>query len=270
MQVLAMDESALQVNEQIKAINQRRTPEEVNCFRNLAAIVIGAIEQGYEILGDLFQLMQMHDPEGQHFSPPDVAKLIAYIAFCEDQTAIKEQLDSNKRITICDDACGSGGLLIAAADYIQSLGYDPIEVATFEGTDLDRSCFDMAYIQLAARGLPAIIRHGNTLTQEIKEVRVTPMLKLYKCWQWEQQQRQSAIDGAFNLFGYNSNVRWEPVPFSRWRALPHSGLVVPMINTDQPSNSPTEVIDEASDRPKPKSKINLTEQLELFTLLDEP
>ena len=47
----------------------------------------------------------------------------------------------------------------------------------------------MAYIQLSALGLQAVVRHGNTLSDEYWEHRPTPQLRLFH--QWLEKQRHS-------------------------------------------------------------------------------
>ena len=45
----------------------------------------------------------------------------------------------------------------------------------------------MSYIQLAALDLQAIVRHGNTLSGEVSEIRPTPQLRYFDQWLKEQQ-----------------------------------------------------------------------------------
>jgi N-6 DNA Methylase len=218
--VLEADELSQQVEEEFLAVANRNTPEQMGYFRQLTATVAQLIQSGYDIMGDLFQLMELHNPHAaQYFTPPDVAALLVRLGMGN----LKEQIEDHGRVTIADHACGSGGLLLAAADYIESLGYDPKEVAVFEGIDLDRDCFNMAYTQLSLRGLQAVIHHGNTLTLEIHETRCTPMLRMYQCWQWDMEQRRKKDEGIaamFALVGCTSNIPFEPVPFMQWAAMP--------------------------------------------------
>jgi N-6 DNA Methylase len=218
--VLEADELSQQVEEEFLAVANRHTPEQMGHFKQLTATVAQLIQSGYDIMGDLFQLLEIHNPRAaQYFTPPDVAALMVRLGMGN----LKEQIEDRGRVTIADHACGSGGLLLAAADYIESLGYDPKEVAVFEGIDIDRDCFNMAYIQLSLRGLQAVIHHGNTLTLKITETRCTPMLRMYQCWQWDMEQRRKKDEGIaamFALVGCTSKIPFEPVPFMQWAVMP--------------------------------------------------
>lgn len=55
---------------------------------------------------------------------------------------------------------------------------------------MSRDAFNMAYIQLSALGLQAVVRHGNTLSNEYWEHRPTPQLRLFE--QWLAPQRRAA------------------------------------------------------------------------------
>jgi hypothetical protein len=79
-------------------------------------------------------------------------------------------------ISIAEPACGSGGLLIEAANELYELGYDPTQVMRVHATDISRDGFNMAYLQLSLLNIPAVVVHGDTLQMEIWESRPTPML----------------------------------------------------------------------------------------------
>jgi N-6 DNA Methylase len=217
--ILEVDEHFQRIKQDFQRVAERYSPEQMGHFKQLTTAVSQLLQSGYDIMGDLFQLMELHNPHAaQYFTPPDVSALIVRLGMGN----LKEQIEEQGRVTIADHACGSGGLLLAAADYIEALGYDPKEVAVFEGIDLDRDCFNMAYIQLALRGLQAVIHHGNTLTLKITETRCTPMLLMYHCWQWEmeqQRQKDEELKSDFELLGCSSDVL-ESVPFMQWGVLP--------------------------------------------------
>lgn len=236
--MLEPDELFQMVGEELAKTQSRHSPEQLGHFRQLTETIAYLIQHGYDLMGDLFQLLELYNPHaGQFFTPPDVAKLLVRIGMDD----LKEKIETYGRVTIADHACGSGGLLLAAADYIESLGYNPKEVAVFEGIDIDRDCFNMAYIQLSLRGLQAVIHHGNTLTLKINETRCTPMLRMYQCWQWEmaqQRQKHEGMDRAFALLGSKVSIPFEPVPFMQWHAMPKSRLGLLGIDLDELDDEP--------------------------------
>ena len=90
-------------------------------------------------------------------------------------------------ITLCEPASGGGAMVIAAAEELMNQGLDPRSCLQIDCTDISRNAFNMAYIQLAALDLQAVVRHGNTLTNEIWESRPTPQLRYFDQWLKEQQ-----------------------------------------------------------------------------------
>lgn len=57
-------------------------------------------------------------------------------------------------------------MLLAFAEVCREAGIDPHTEVWFHGTDISSSAVHLAYVNLALRGLPAQIVHGNTLTLE--------------------------------------------------------------------------------------------------------
>ena len=111
---------------------------------------------------------------GQYFTPPDVARAIAAITLQGARARIEHQ----GFVTLADPACGAGGMLIEAANELYRLGYDPKQVMMAQAVDHSRDCFNMAYLQLSLLHIPAMVIHGDSLTQEVWERRPTPMLAL--------------------------------------------------------------------------------------------
>ena len=78
-------------------------------------------------------------------------------------------------MTINDPACGAGGMLVAALetldrDYHFNYAYNCFML----GEDIDIRCVHMAYLQLSLAGVPAIVKHTNSLTRETWDVWKTP------------------------------------------------------------------------------------------------
>jgi hypothetical protein len=77
-------------------------------------------------------------------------------------------------VTLQEPASGAGGMVLAAADVLEKKGCDPRTTLYVEATDVASLCFKMTYLQLAARGVPATVFHGNTLSRETVEYARTP------------------------------------------------------------------------------------------------
>ena len=77
-------------------------------------------------------------------------------------------------ITLQEPASGAGGMVLAATDVLEARGIDPRSALYVEALDVSSLCFKMTYRQLALRGIPAMVRHANTLSLEIFESAHTP------------------------------------------------------------------------------------------------
>lgn len=73
-------------------------------------------------------------------------------------------------------ACGGGSTVLAACQRIREFGYNPQTQVLVKAEDLDISCVHMTFAQLGLWGIPAIVKHGNTLTGEIFQTYVTPFI----------------------------------------------------------------------------------------------
>jgi hypothetical protein len=148
-------------------------------FTELFAIVqIAFSEAKTDFLGQLYQELEIgfQKDNGQFFTPYSVAKMTAEATITAD--FLQPKIEKNGFITVGEPAVGAGALLIAAAEVIEELGFDPRKHMYFEGVDIDPICCDMAYIQMSVMGIPGVIIHGNSLSQEVWEVRRTPGLQL--------------------------------------------------------------------------------------------
>ena len=65
-------------------------------------------------------------------------------------------------------------MLIAALEALKSLGVNYARNCFMEANDVDIRCVHMTYLQLALAGVPAIVRHQNTLTRECWSSWYTP------------------------------------------------------------------------------------------------
>lgn len=121
-----------------------------------------------DLCGELYMLSYTSSSKaGQFFTPYCASKLCADGCITEDK--VKEKLDNDPDgvITIMEPSCGAGGMLIAAAERLAELNVNYARNALAYGTDIDERCVAMSYIQCSLLGIPAIITHGNVLTQEV-------------------------------------------------------------------------------------------------------
>lgn len=118
-------------------------------------------------LGELYMFSGTSSSRaGQFFTPYNLSRL----------TAKLNEFQTNDRgiITVDEPACGSGGLILAAAEAMREKGINYTEQAFFHGADLDGRCVRMCYIQLSLAGIPAIVHKRDTLAMKTFETWHTP------------------------------------------------------------------------------------------------
>jgi type I restriction-modification system DNA methylase subunit len=117
----------------------------------LGELVTATEETETDILGDAYEEFgASHDGFGQHFTPHPVSRMMAQLQMTGDD-------DPDPPITVADPACGSGRLLVHAAQQSDK------EVACY-GTDKDKTCAKMAAINLFLFDIPGTVVHGDSLT----------------------------------------------------------------------------------------------------------
>lgn len=123
-----------------------RGDREADHFAEATGLLFKATaEHQRDVLGDVFEELGLtNEDTGQFFTPHDAAKLSA--AFLD--------LDGTEE-RICDPACGSGRMILEAAQIAPE--------ALYVGRDLDATCARMAAINCTLFNLEAIIVHGDSL-----------------------------------------------------------------------------------------------------------
>jgi len=171
----------------------RNEPADVRKMPELLGITALAVQEGGcdflgQIVGDL-ELMNSH--LGQFFTPYDLSRLIAEMTLLDAGELVK----ARGFVTLQEPASGAGGMVIAAADVIEKQGFDIGRQLYADATDISEFCFRMTYLQLALRGIPATVRHGNSLSLETFDQAVTPAFlpflmihgEAFAAWQNEAQ-----------------------------------------------------------------------------------
>lgn len=131
--------------------------------------------EAHELLVDLFEtetsdhlgglymgLPHGGEGQGQYFTPHDLSAVTAALNLGD----MSEWKDSEKILTVHEPAVGSGGMVIALAEHAKKQGINYQQRVLVDCADLDITAVRMAYIQLTLLGVPAIVRHMNTLSLE--------------------------------------------------------------------------------------------------------
>ncbi len=168
------EERLNRMREIVKGYENERDKE---VFRTICNDIILMLSQSLENFGDhlgeiYMKLAPKNKHAGQYFTPYSVSRLCAKIVIGENPNKDKEI------ITFNEPACGSGGMIVAAAETLKELGINYTMHSVFVAADIDKFCVLMCYLQTSFIGLPAIIQHQNTITMECWDSLITPAFAL--------------------------------------------------------------------------------------------
>lgn len=110
----------------------------------------------YEYFLTRFADQSAHDG-GEFFTPPSIVQMIV--------NAIEP--DHGK---VLDPACGSGGMFVQSAHFIEKMKLDPTKVATFYGQEKNATTIRLAKMNLAVHGLEGRIEPGITYYTDAHEL----------------------------------------------------------------------------------------------------
>ena len=166
--------------ERYKQIMEKYEPAERNLLCEIFGMVYALLssvvyDNGVfkDYLGDLFmRCNQGNSSTGQFFTPYHISEFMAK-ATIGDEVITKAENDGI--LTVCDPCCGAGGLMLAALDVLKNdYNINYARHCFIECSDIDIRCVHMTYLQLSLAGVPAIIKHQNSLTHELWSVWKTP------------------------------------------------------------------------------------------------
>ena len=210
---LAKDAAFEAIEEQYLKRIKAYKGDELSSFSEMLSLLIAAHNVSYsDFLGEIageYELLNKHI--GQFFTPYHLCRLLAKMSMGNVRSLVEEK----GIITVCEPAVGAGGLVIATAEEAASQGVDPCAYMQFDCTDVSRDAFNMAYIQLSALGLQAIVRHGNTLSDEYWEHRPTPQLRMFEQWLAPRRKAQQLVQAMQSILAGTSAAEpeaWDSLP----------------------------------------------------------
>lgn len=159
----------------LETIN-KYTPEEQKVLTKTFAELVNALQKEAvtggpcDLLGKVFHSLELHNKyHGQFFTPFHICEFMGQVALADGGEAgnvASEALHKKGYLSVCEPCVGSGGMVLgfAKAMYNNKMNYCDQMVAYC--CDIDIKCVHMAYLQLSLYGIPAVIIHGNSLTNE--------------------------------------------------------------------------------------------------------
>lgn len=164
---------------------KKYSKEELQKFVELHAMVVNALEQSLystDLLGELFHSLNLSNSRnGQFFTPIHIAEFMAEAMLGPKCTEIEEK----GHVTLCEPTCGSGVMVIAAANSLYKNHYNPSQNMCVLACDNDIRCAKMAYIQLSYLGIPAVVVHGDSLAMQEYTRFYTPVYMIGG-WIWRE------------------------------------------------------------------------------------
>lgn len=123
---------------------------------------ISNLEMGYIFEEIIRRFSEAHNEDaGQHYTPREVIELMVNILFYNDS----ELLTGNIAKTIYDPACGTGGMLSVAEDYLKKMNKEA-ELIAF-GQEINDQTFAICKADMLIKGENANnIKNGNTLSDD--------------------------------------------------------------------------------------------------------
>ncbi|MEZ6131131.1 MAG: N-6 DNA methylase [Planctomycetaceae bacterium] len=118
-----------------------------------------------DILGDLFQGAITYGERGQFLTSEAICKMMAQMSLPFERT------DLDGRRTVNDPCCGSGRMLLAAAEMQPNW--------QFVGQDVDMRCVRMTAINLAMRNHYGHVVCGNSLSNTVSDIYETGRVQVW-------------------------------------------------------------------------------------------
>lgn len=130
---------------------------------NLHPSVVSNLEMGYIFEEIIRRFSEAHNEDaGQHYTPREVIRLMVNILFNDEN----QQLSGiNVAKTIYDPACGTGGMLSVAEEYLHELN-NTSQLLSF-GQEINDQTFAICKADMLIKGNSAdFIKKGNTLSDD--------------------------------------------------------------------------------------------------------
>lgn len=133
-------------NEILAQLLRNLNPEEL---KNVSGDVFGRI---YEYFLTQFADQKAHDG-GEFFTPVSLVSLIANVL-------------EPKKGTVLDPACGSGGMFVQCARFVERIHKNPINTLNFLGLEKNATTINLAKMNLAVHGLVGDIKKAITYYED--------------------------------------------------------------------------------------------------------
>ena len=130
-----------------------------------------------DILGEIFCELELFDQGGgQVLTPQHMANVMGETTLSPE--LIRKEINRRGFVTIKENCCGSGALVLGGLNALLEMGINPCRFAFVHASDLDERCIKMTFIQLSLYGIPAVVARQDAITGTIVGTPlVTPIAK---------------------------------------------------------------------------------------------
>ncbi len=141
---------------------------------------------------------QSNESAGEHFTPREVVRLIVDLLFVEDGDALRQK---GVLRTMYDPACGTGGMLSVAEEYLREL--NPQAKLEVFGQELNDESFAICKADMMIKGQnPSHIARGNSFSEDGHEHERYDYLISNPPFGVDWKQVQAVIEGEHDGLGY--------------------------------------------------------------------
>lgn len=124
-------------------------------------------------LGSIFEELGANRADlGQFFTPYSASKLLTQLVLTDED--IQKNIQEKGFVTLNEPTCGSSGMVIAFAERLLSLGYNPQKHLLALCQDIDDKAVAMSYLQLSLYNIPAVVVQCDVLKLDNKDIWYTP------------------------------------------------------------------------------------------------
>jgi type I restriction enzyme M protein len=137
-------------------------------LQRFAAVDLDPAKVRNEDMGSIFEELirrfseQSNETAGEHFTPREVIRLMVDLLFAEDLSELKEP---GKIVELYDPACGTGGMLAVAEDYLKELNEEATLIGY--GQEVNGETYAICTSDMLVKGGdPSRIVKGNSFTED--------------------------------------------------------------------------------------------------------
>jgi hypothetical protein len=161
----------------MQIVGTYRDKDTVRAYPEFLDMAWTNVENGRDFLGEVSSLIGILNPkQGQFFTPYHVSRLMAKMTLDN----LSQYVEKQGYIRMQEPAAGAGGMILAVADEVLEQGYNPMLHLLVHAIDISQLCYQMCFVQLTWKGVPAWVARGNALSGEHFEGAWTPHAYMFR------------------------------------------------------------------------------------------